>query len=174
MTDSTLSSAPGPDAPTAPTKKRSAARFVTPALALVAALGIGVFGGVLIGQSTASATQAGQVVGGAGAAGGFPGGGTAPDAMGGFTSGTVVSVDGSTVVLELTDGSQVTVTASADTTVTTTEDSSVDALAAGDTITVVGDADDAGIVTATTISEGATGFDGGMGGGTPPTTTPAG
>jgi hypothetical protein len=162
---------------TAPlTKRKGAARFITPALVLVAVLGVGIFGGVLIGQNTSESTQAG----GAGGFGGgeMPtGGGTAPDgatggAGGGFTSGTVVSVDGSTIVLETSDGEQVTITASEDTTVTTTEDSSVDALAEGDELTVVGEADDAGDVTATSISEGATmGFGGGMGGGTPPTGT---
>jgi hypothetical protein len=89
--------------------------------------------------------------------------------MGGVTSGTVTAVDGSTVTLELTDGSTVTVTTTDDTTVTTTEESTVDALAEGDSLTVVGEADDDGNVTATSISEGATGFGGGMGGGTPPT-----
>ena len=156
-----------------PEKKKSATRFITPALVLVAVLGVGVFGGVMIGQNSAETTQAG------GFGGGMPGGtngGTAPDgatgaAMGGFTSGTVVSVDGSTIVLETSDGEQVTITASDDTTVTTTEDSSVDALAEGDELTVIGEADDAGDVTATSISEGATaGFGGGgFGSGTPPT-----
>jgi hypothetical protein len=154
-------------------KKKKATRFITPILALVAAIGIGVIGGVLIGQNTATSSQA---------AGGF-GGGTRPDdatgttgdaptggGMGGFTSGTVTAVDGDTVTLELTDGSTVTVTTTSDTTVTTTEDSTVDALAEGDSLTVVGEADDDGNVTATSISEGATGFGGGgFGGGTPPT-----
>ncbi|GAB2464423.1 hypothetical protein HD599_000018 [Conyzicola lurida] len=152
--------------------KKKATRFVTPILAIVAAVGIGVIGGVLIGQNTASSSQA---------AGGFSGGerpdgaagttGEAPTGggMGGFTSGTVTAVDGSTVTLELTDGSTVTVTTTDDTTVTTTEESTVDALAEGDSLTVVGEADDDGNVTATSISEGAIGFGGGMGGGTPPT-----
>jgi hypothetical protein len=159
------------------TKKRGAARFVTPALVLVAVLGVGIFGGVLIGQNTAESTQAGGAGGFGGGEAPTGGGGTAPDgatggAGGGFTSGTVVSVDGSTIVLETSDGERVTITASDDTTVTTTEDSSVDALAEGDELTVVGEADDAGDVTATSISEGATmGFGGGMGGGTPPTGT---
>ena len=117
MTDTTA------DAP----KKKSPARFITPALALVAAVGIGIFGGVLIGQNTASsATASGQ--------GGFAGGpggstdGTAPTGggqSGGFTSGSVVSVDGDTVVIESSDGTQVTITTSTDTSVTTTEESSV-------------------------------------------------
>lgn len=160
MTDTTAST-PAP-------KKKGAARFVTPILALVAAIGIGLFGGVLIGQNTASSSTAdarGGFTGGPGGTGTTGGG----QGGGGFTSGSVVSVDGDTVVIESSDGTQVTVSTSTDTTVTTTEDSSVDALAAGDTVTVIGETDDDGNVTATSISEGATGFGGGGMGGTPPT-----
>jgi len=155
-------------------KKKSKAPFITPILALVAAIGVGLIGGVVIGQNTASSTTAGA----RGSFSGGPGGttdGTAPTGggMGDFTAGSVVSVDGDTVVIESSDGTQVTVTTSTDTTVTTTEDSSVDQLAAGDTVTVRGETDDDGNVTATSISEGATGFGGGggfPGGGTAPTT----
>jgi len=164
------------DATTTPAKKKSALKYITPALALVAVLGLGIFGGVLIGQNTAeaSSTQAGGPGGsfGGGTAGGT---GTAPDgaaAMGGFTSGTVVSVDGDTMVVENSDGEQITVTTTDDTTVTATEDTTLDTLAEGDTVTVIGEADDAGDVAATSVAEGATtgGFGGGgAGGGTPPT-----
>jgi hypothetical protein len=150
-------------------KKKGAGRFITPALVLVAVLGIGIFGGVLIGQNTASSSQAaGPGQGGQTAPGGGTGG-TAPDGatggMGGFTSGTIVSVEGTTIVLETSDGEQVTVNTSDDTSVTTTEESDVASLATGDTLTVVGEADDAGDVTASTITEGATTGFGGMGGG---------
>jgi hypothetical protein len=150
-------------------KKKGAGRFITPALVLVAVLGIGIFGGVLIGQNTASSSQAaGPGQGGQTAPGGGTGG-TAPDGatggMGGFTSGTIVSVEGTTIVLETSDGEQVTVNTSDDTSVTTAEESDVASLATGDTLTVVGEADDAGDVTASTITEGATTGFGGMGGG---------
>ena len=156
------------DATPAPAKK--ATRFITPVLALVAALGIGLFGGVLIGQNTAGSTQAagfgGERPDGAtgGAAGGTGGG------MGGLTSGTVTAVDGDVVTLELEDGTTVTITASADTTVTTTDEATVADLAEGDSLTVMGEADADGNVAATSITEGASGFGGGMGGGTPPST----
>jgi hypothetical protein len=152
-------------------KKKSAARLVTPILVIVAVLGVGLVGGVLIGQNTASSSQAAGGMtrpdGATGEAptGDFAGGG----AGGGFTSGTVTAVDGDTVTLELEDGSTVTVTTTDDTTVTTTTDAAVSDLAEGDSLTVVGEADDDGNVSATSISEGATGFGGGMGGGTPPT-----
>jgi len=159
---------------TTPTpKKKSAARFVTPVLVIVAALGIGIVGGVLIGQNTASSSQAAGPGGGGtrpeGATGDAPTGGFG-GAGGGFTSGTVTAVDGDTVTLELEDGSTVTVTTTDDTTVTTTSDAAVSDLAEGDSLTVIGEADDDGNVAATSISEGATGFGGGMGGGIPPTT----
>jgi hypothetical protein len=155
---------------TTPTpKKKSAARFVTPVLVIVAALGIGVVGGVLVGQNTASTPQAaGMGSRPDGATGDAPAGGFGGGAGGGFTSGTVTSVDGDTVTLELDDGSTVTVTTTDDTTVTTTDEASVADLAEGDSLTVVGEADDDGNVAASSISEGATGF-GGMGGATPPT-----
>ena len=158
------------DAAPAPTKK--ATRFITPVLALVAALGIGLFGGVLIGQNTAgSSAQAGGFGGERpdGATGG--GTGDAPTGgMGGFTSGTVTGIEGDVVTLELEDGSTVTITATDDTTVTTTDDATVSDLAEGDSLTVMGEADADGNVAATSITEGASGFGGGMGGGTPPST----
>jgi hypothetical protein len=130
-------------------------KLITPVLALVAALGVGIFGGVLIGQGTASAST--------------PGGFTAPEGMdgaptgggfGGGTSGEITAIDGSVVTLTLDDGTTVTVTASTDTTYTVT--GSLTDLAVGDTVTAVGETDDDGNVSATAISEGTMG---GFGGG---------
>jgi hypothetical protein len=156
------------------TKKKGAARFITPALVLVAVLGLGIFGGVLIGQNTgASATEAGGFPSRDGATTGeAPTGTEAGGGMGGFTSGTVVSIDGDTIVLETSDGEQVTVTTTDDTTVTTTEESDVASLAAGDELTITGEADDAGDVSASSISEGASSF-GGFVGGAPTGEAPA-
>ena len=139
--------------------KKKPTRFITPVLVLVAVLAVGLIGGVLIGKNTATSASPGGFDRSAMGAAPTGGGG-----MGGFTSGTIVSVDGSTITLELEDGSSVTVSTADDTTVTTTQDAAVSDLAEGDEITVVGDADDDGNVAATTISEGARGF----GGGTPP------
>lgn len=173
---------PTPAAPVAaPAKKRGASRIVTPILALVAALAIGLFGGVIIGHSTASAstTRAGFQgrAGGFGqegaAGGGFAGrsggtgtggtggtGGAAQGGFGGFTSGTVVSVSGGTITLKETDGTTVKVTTTGSTTVTKTTKSSVSKLAAGEKLTIIGKADSSGNVAATTITEGQTGFRG--------------
>jgi hypothetical protein len=151
MTDAPIETTP----PTTAAPKRSIARFVTPVLALVAALGVGIFGGVLIGQNTASAST--------------PTGFTPPEGMdlgrpgGNATSGEITAVDGDVVTLTLDDGTTVTVTTSSDTTVTV--DGALGDLAAGDTVTVLGETDDEGNVTATSISEGT----GGFGGGAPPT-----
>ncbi|MET4582970.1 hypothetical protein ABIE21_002480 [Conyzicola nivalis] len=169
----------GPEGTDGAGRPKRKARFITPALALVAVLGVGIFGGVLIGQNTASATSAGSAALGQGRPDGAAGdaAGGAPAGMGGFTSGTVTAVDGDTVTLELSDGSTVTITTTDDTTVTTTHDSSVGDLTEGDSLTVIGEADDDGNVAATSITEGARGFGGGTGGaggGTPPTGTGTG
>lgn len=139
-------------------------KLITPVLAILAALGVGIFGGVLIGQNTASAAS--------------PSGFTAPEGMtqgdfptgggfGGGTSGEITAIDGDVVTLTLEDGTTVTVTASSDTTYTVT--GSLTDLAVGDTVTAVGETDDDGNVTATSISEGS-GFGGGFGDGQAPST----
>ena len=148
----------------APAKKKR--RWITPALAVVAALAIGVFGGILIGHNSSSAAtqatgQRGTFGGGTGGAEGGFGGGAAG---GGFTAGTIESIDGSTITLKLTDGSTVKVTSSDSTTVTKSDSAAVSDLKKGETITVVGTKDSSGNVTATTVTEGARAF----GGGTPP------
>jgi hypothetical protein len=167
MTDENLTPAgePASAATTTPTKakKTGLQRWITPILALVAALAIGIFGGVLIGHATTSTTNASQTGRFArGAEGGFGGG-----AAGGFTAGTIVSVDGDTITLKTAAGATVKVKTGSSTTVTTSDSGAVSDLAAGDTIRVVGAADSSGNVTATSVSEGETA--GGFGGGgTPP------
>ena len=161
-----------PAAAPAPTAKRG---WITITLALVATLAVGLFGGILVGHSTAASATTSR--GGAGIGGGFGGGfgggsaggeGGAGGRVGGaFTAGTIVSVDGNTITLKLTDGNTVKVTTGSDTTVTKTEKSTVSALAAGETIRVAGAKDADGNVTATTVTEGATGFGGARGGAAP-------
>ena len=175
------STEPTPPVPPVAAKKTGAARFITPILALVAALVIGLFGGVIIGHSTASAstTQAGfgqglrngqEGIAGRGAAGGTGGAGGTGAQGGGFaanfTTGTIVSVSGDTVVIKQTDGTKVTITTSGTTAVTKTTKSSVSDLATGDQITVIGTKDSSGNVKATTIADGQTGFGGRPGAGT--------
>jgi hypothetical protein len=177
MTNETPAGTPetNPIAP-APVKKKGASRIITPVLALVAAVVIGLFAGVLIGHNTASASTptagagfgqgqgfanreggagAGGTGTGTGAGGGFAGG-----AAGGFTAGTIVSVNGDKIVVKETDGTQVTIDTSSSTKVTKTTTSSVSSLKAGQTITVVGAKNGSGDVAATTISEGAGSFGG--------------
>lgn len=151
--------------------KKSWTRYLTPALALVAALIVGGVAGVLIGQSTLSSTNASSARGGFGGtgtrAGGSPGAaggtGTGAAARGGFTAGTIAGVDGSTITVKLADGSTVKVNTSTSTKVTKTSTASVKDLAMGDTVAVVGAKDASGTVAATRISEGQLGLGGGFG-----------
>jgi hypothetical protein len=171
-----------PAAPTEPTptttvvKKKGASRIITPILALVAALAIGLFAGVLIGHATATPSAAARTgfgqgfrtgtgtEGGTGATGGTGGTGTAGGfgggAFGGGAAGTIVSISGDTIVLKETNGTKVTVTTSGTTSVTKTTKSTVSSLKAGETIRVIG-ATSGSTVKATIITEGATASFGG-------------
>jgi hypothetical protein len=176
---STPAAAPAASAPAAAVAPKAKwTRYLTPALALVAALIVGGVAGVLIGQSTASSSNASSVRGGFGGAGGYggfggqgagagTGAGTGTGAArGGFTSGTISAISGDTITVKLADGSTVKVTTSGTTTVTKSSTAKVSDLAEGETITVVGQADSSGDVTATRISEGTGGL-GGFGGARP-------
>ncbi|HEX5331806.1 MAG TPA: DUF5666 domain-containing protein [Cellulomonas sp.] len=117
-------------------------------------------GGLLVGHATGSSTTAQTGPG----ANGMPGGAAGTGGPGGFTSGEIASIDGSTLTITTSDGTSVKVTTSSDTTVSQTADADVSALAVGDTVTVVGQTADDSSVTAQAITEGSTGF--GMPGGT--------
>ncbi|MHC5797170.1 hypothetical protein ACVXZ4_13540 [Lacisediminihabitans sp. FW035] len=151
-------------APTPPPRRK----WLTPTLALVAVLVVGVFGGVLIGHATASSAQgvsAGGFSRGLNGGGGTGGAGGAGFGGGGFTSGTIVSVSGSTMVVKAQDGTQKTVTIASSTRVTKTSSASVSDLKAGQTVTVIGATGSNGDIAATSVSEGARGFGGRLGGG---------
>jgi hypothetical protein len=124
------------------------------------------FGGRGFGGGNGTGSGTGQN-GGTGTQNGGTGaqGGPAAD-RGGFTAGTISSVDGDTITLKLQDGSTVKVSTTSSTKVSETSTSSVSKLKAGDTITVIGQKDSSGDVTATTIAEGQGGFGfrGGAGG----------
>jgi hypothetical protein len=186
--------AAGPAATPGPT---SAAwkRWVTPILAVVAALVIGLFGGILIGQATSHSqatgfTRPGGANGGNGGFGGGalggagqPGGGQGGGALGGInnggtgaggtgqggqnrtpgdfenlTTGTIQSIDGTTITLKLPDGSTVKVSTSATTTVTKTSKATVGDLKSGERIVVRGAKGSDGSVAATSVTEGQGGF----------------
>jgi hypothetical protein len=148
-------------APARPVVSRT--RWLTPTLSVIAALAIGLLGGILIGQSTASPARAF----GARAAQGTFSGGAAPA---NFTSGTVVSVKDGTLVVKTRDGSEKTVATTGSTRVTTTSDASLGDLAAGDTVTVIGRTGDDGTIDASAIAEGQSGI---RFGGRPGAATPA-
>jgi hypothetical protein len=118
-----------------------------------------------------------------GAGGGFPGGGQRGNGGGSappggatnfsFATGTVKSVNGSTIVVSSSTGSSSTITTSSSTTVTNVTPATVSDLSVGEQVVVSGTTNN-GVVSATSIREGARGGFGGRNGfgpgGTPPTT----
>lgn len=128
-------------------------------------------GGLLVGHSTGASTTTSQAAGAFGAPGDRPSGdsGFGGGAGGGFTSGEITAIDGSTVTIKASDGSTVTVSTTDGTTVTTTTDASVSDLGVGDTVTVIGSTDSSGTVTAQAITEGTAGVGGGQMPGQAPT-----
>jgi hypothetical protein len=112
------------------------------------------------GTGTAGANGgAGAQSAGARGANGFPGG-----AGGGFTSGTVKLVKGTTLYVTTTDGNTVKVSVPAATTVTKTVTTKLAALKPGDTVTAVGTAGSDGVIKAARVTVGAAGGLGGFGG----------
>ena len=117
-------------------------------------------GGLLVGHTTGSSTTAQSGPG----ANGLPGGAGGDDGAagtgrpGGFTSGEIASIDGSTLTITTSDGTTVKVTTSTGTTVSKSAATDVSALAVGDTVTVVGQTASDSSVTAQAITEGSTGF----------------
>ncbi len=144
---------PEPRAQSTPSGTRSR-KWLTPALALVAVLAVGLVGGVLIGHATAPAARASGFSRGANGAPGGARAGAARFAAGGFTSGTIVSISGTTLVIKAPDGTHKTVTASSTTKVSKTTSTTVSALTAGQKVTVIGPSGANGDITATAISEG--------------------
>lgn len=147
-----LSPEPVLKTPTATTVPRR--KWLTPTLALIAVLVIGLFGGILIGHAPSSSPRSAN-------AGGFSrgansnGAGGAGFAGGGFTSGTIVSVTGNTMVVKAQDGTTKTVTATGTTTVSKTTKTTLSKLKAGQTVTVIGFPGSNGDIAATSVSEGA-------------------
>jgi hypothetical protein len=155
----------------------NARRTLWTTVGIVAAVAVGVVGGVFIGQATSASSPTsavGNFLGGQGRPDGGngdgPGDGARPGGFGGgLTTGTIVSINGNSILIKKTDGSEVTVTTTSGTTVTTTTSSSLDKLATGQQIRVAGQTSTSGNVTATTISEGTTSFPAGV---PRPTATP--
>lgn len=162
---------PAPSSPEPPRNTPAAAprrKWLTPTLVLVAVLVVGVFGGVLIGHATASSAQGANASGFSRGLNGGTGGGAGGTgfAGGGFTSGTIVSISGTTMVVKAQDGTQKTVTTSSTTRVSKTSTATLPDLKAGQSVTVVGTAGSNGDIAATSVSEGARGFGGRPGGAT--------
>lgn len=161
----------GPVAPSAATaplpQRRCTTRWLIPTLGAIVAVGIGLIGGIAIGQNTASDSAAsssafGRQFGpGAGAGGTGSGGAQRAFGAGGFISGTVVSVSGDKLVVKSATGTDITVTTTSTTRVTKQQSVTLSDLTAGERVTAVGTPTGSnGAITATTISEG-TPFGGG-------------
>jgi len=83
-------------------------------------------------------------------------GGTQTRQMGGFFNGEVTSKDAQTLTIKLTDGSSKIVVLSGSTSYLETSPSTLDNVAVGDSVTVTGQTNADGSVTANTISLGET------------------
>lgn len=119
------------------------------------AAGAGVAGAGGAGAPTGTGTTNGAGAGG----GGFLG-----RAGGGFTTGTVKLVKGTTLYVTTTDGNTVKVSVPAATAVTKTVTTKLAALKPGDTVTAIGQAGSNGVITAARVTVGTAGFGGGFGG----------
>lgn len=95
-----------------------------------------------------------------GGPGGLPGGNPPAGARqgnGGFVAGTVASLDATSLTITATDGTTTKVTTTSSTQVTTEKTGSLQDLATGEQVTVMGATGSDGTVTATAIRQGGTG-----------------
>jgi myosin-like protein len=151
------------DAALARPARRGRSFSSTMLLVLGVLVAVGFVGGLLLGRATApdaSALPAGFPDGA-----NLPGGATGADGAfpsGGFTAGTIRSVDGDTLTIETVDGQTVEVRTSGGTDVQVTSKGSVDELAEGDTVVVQGKEQNDGSLDATNITEGGLGSGGGF------------
>ena len=122
--------------------------------------------------------RTGGTNGGAQAAPGA-GGGLFRRGGGGFTTGTVKLVQGSTIYVTTTDGNTVKVNVPSSTAITKSVTTKLSGVHPGDRVTAIGTASSDGVIKATTVRLGDTGFPGGgfgrraqgNGNGAPPSTT---
>ena len=127
------------------------------------------------GAGTGTTGANGGTQGARGTGGGFFGRGG-----GGFTAGTVKLVQGSTIYVTTTNGNVVKVSVPASTAITKSVTTKVSGVHPGDTVTAIGTTSSDGVIKATSLRLGDTGFPGGGfgrragaqgGNATPPSTT---
>jgi hypothetical protein len=152
---------------TAPRKKPG----LTFVLVGVVAAAVLFAGGLVVGHASAASAATPAATGfagrqGAGGTGGTGGAGAAGARAngGGFTSGKIASVNGSTITVTTTAGTTVTVSTTDTTTVLKSTKIDLSGLAVGDTVTVVGTPGSSNTVAARAITDGVAGL-GGFGGG---------
>jgi hypothetical protein len=119
------------------------------------------------GSASASSTDAGNNSGGGSNGGGFGGGsgGGFGGSSGGGTTGTVKVVDGNDVYITDTDGNLEKVSTDSTSSISITSAGKVTDLKPGQSVVVRGTTNDDGTISATSISQGASGFGGGGFGG---------
>ncbi len=135
-------------------KKSSNAVIAAVIVTAVVAGGVAFYGGMVYGKSQALTTGNGQR---ARLAGNFPGGGNfvRRNGGGGFTEGSILAKDATTVTLQLTGGGSRIVFYSDKTTVQKTTAGSVSDLQVGETVRVMGTANADGSLTAESFQLGA-------------------
>ena len=99
----------------------------------------------------------------------LPNGGTRPDPNS-FANGTVKSISGTTLTVTQNDGTTKTVNSNGSTVVSVLKAVSINDLTTGQAVTVRGNNNSDGTVTASNVEEGLGGFGRGLGGGQPPAT----
>jgi hypothetical protein len=124
-------------------------------LASITLAAVGFIGGLFVGKSMGDDSPQvalpgiGQngpgFINGNGNTGGLP--------NGGVTVGTIMSIDGDTITLEIPNGDTVAVNVDSGTTIQVTEDGSLSDLGTGDTVVVAG-SQDGGSIDASSITEG--------------------
>jgi len=165
----------GPPAASAPRTRPG----LTAVLGAVVVAALLFAGGLVVGHATSASAATATGRGGPGLAGGrFGAGGAregapgAPGAQGGFagggfTSGDITAISGTTVTIKAPDGTTTTVTTTPSTTVAKTVTTDLSGLKVGDRITVIGQKDSSGNLAARAITEGTGGFGGARGGAVP-------
>jgi hypothetical protein len=119
--------------------------------------------GALFGAGTGTGTGTGTATG-TGGAQGAPGGGFFRRGGGGLTVGTVKLVQGSTIYVTTASGNTVKVSVPAKTSITKSVTTKLSGIHVGDAVTAIGTTSSDGVIKATSVRLGDTGF-GGFGGG---------
>ncbi len=163
-----IQASPAPSGPGAAPRAKPGLTLVLGGVVVAALL---FAGGLVVGHATSASAATPTGRGGAGLAAGRFAGGAREGATGaqggfgggGFTSGDITAISGTTVTIKAANGTTTTVTTTPSTTVSKTVTTDLSGLKVGDRVTVVGQKDANGNVAAQAITQG-TGAFGALGG----------